>query len=277
VHATDATGTRRKVAVGGGVYPGDMLETAEGGQAVVFFRDGGRVALGATTRMRVDNFVYDPASASDGRFLASILQGTVRSETGEIARANPRNVIFTSSLATVSAPVGGVDMQCTGACVSDASGPSGGLTVVARTGGANVTAARSPQAHVLQPGQAIFIGAQGAQAVTTPPQFADAPLPAQVAAPAGLFGNTDVSESEEGVYVLVRDGHIELRGAREVVHLGRGEAGLARLDGTTARPVTVPRFLQFDRTPLPTSTRPIVTSMLQTSAMGGSAAGGLCR
>jgi len=39
----------------------------------------------------------------------------------------------------------------------------------------------------------------------------------------------------------------------------------------------VPRFLQFDRTPLPTSTRPIVTSMLQTSAMGGSAAGGLCR
>src|SRR6188768_3640251 len=88
IHATDGAGTRRRLVEGGSVYPGDVIETARGAQGVLAFRDATRVTLGSQTRFRVDNFVYDAQNAGEGRFLASVLRGSVRALTGLIAKAN---------------------------------------------------------------------------------------------------------------------------------------------------------------------------------------------
>jgi hypothetical protein len=38
---------------------------------------------------------------------------------------------------------------------------------------------------------------------------------------------------QEGLYVFVRDGHIEVTTASEVLHLGKGETGFAGQTGQT--------------------------------------------
>lgn len=99
--AVDGAGGRRQLVDGGSVYPGELVETARGGQAVLVFRDQTRISLGSQTRFRLDNFVYDESNAGEGRFLASILRGSVRALTGLIARANTRNVGFSTATATI--------------------------------------------------------------------------------------------------------------------------------------------------------------------------------
>ena len=59
-------------------------------------------------------------------------------------------------------------------------------------------------------------------------------------------------------------------GAREVLHLGRGEAGFAGPGGDTARPFTIPKFIDFDRIPLPTSRNPMLASILGESGIRSS-------
>lgn len=77
-----------------------------------------------------------------------------------------------------------------------------------------------------------------------------------------LFGENAIAEDQEGLFVFVRDGHIEVSTAREVLHLGKGEAGFAGDQGNTARPTTIPRFLDFDRVPLPNSKNPMLATVL---------------
>jgi hypothetical protein len=50
VFAVDGAGQRRRLVAGGSVYPGDVVETARGSQAVLAFRDDSRVTLGSQTR-----------------------------------------------------------------------------------------------------------------------------------------------------------------------------------------------------------------------------------
>ena len=78
ISAVDAAGQRRRLVDGGSVFPGDLVETGSGTKAVLAFRDESRIYLGSTTRFRVDNFVYDDKNPGDGRFLVSLLRGSVR-------------------------------------------------------------------------------------------------------------------------------------------------------------------------------------------------------
>jgi hypothetical protein len=84
INAVDGAGQRRRLVDGGAVYPGDLVETGAGTKAVLAFRDESRVTLGAATRFRVDNFVYDDKNPGEGRFLVSLLRGSVRALTGLI-------------------------------------------------------------------------------------------------------------------------------------------------------------------------------------------------
>ena len=90
----------------------------------------------------------------------------------------------------------------------------------------------------------------------------DGPRPDGVDVPPKLFGENDVPDTTEGLFVFVRDGHIEIATASEILHLGKGEAGFAGLNGDTARPLTIPKFLDFDKLPLPTSKNPLLASVL---------------
>ena len=262
LNATDASGARRRLVDGGSVYPGDVVDTAQGTRAVLAFRDDTRITLGQSTRFRVDNFVYDTQNAGEGRFLASVLKGTVRALTGLIAKANNRNVGFSTATATIGIRGTGVDIVCTGVCAEEPpAGDDSGLTVFTWLGSVSVQQTGTTALEVLQAGQGLFISNSGIRPILTQPTI-DGPRPDSVNVPPKLFSSDSVSDSEEGLFVFVRDGHIEITTANDILQLGKGEAGFAGNSGNTARPGNIPKFLDFDKMPLPTSRNPLLVSVL---------------
>jgi hypothetical protein len=221
---------------------------------VLAFRDESRVTVGSNTRFRVDNFVYDDKNAGEGRFLASLLRGSVRALTGLIAKADNRNVGFSTATATIGIRGTGLDMACSDDACSN-------VTLWTWLGSIAVTPNGTTALQVLTAGQGLFISPQGIVPVANEPATTD-PRPDQVNVPPSLFGNKDVPDASEGLFVYVRDGHIEIATATQVLELGRGEAGFAGNNGDTARPNTIPKFIDFDKLPLPNSKNPLLVSVL---------------
>ncbi len=262
LNAVDAAGQRRRLVDGGSVYPGDVVETSQGTRAVLAFRDETRVTLGQATRFRVDNFVYDSQNAGEGRFLVSVLKGTVRALTGLIARSNNRNVGFSTATATIGIRGTGVDIICSGICAEEPpTGDDSGLTVFTWLGSVSVLPTGTTALEILQAGQGLFISPSGIRPIASQPPL-DAPRPDGIVVPPKLFSSDNVSDAQEGLFVFVRDGHIEIATANDILQLGRGEAGFAGLAGNTVRPSMIPKFIDFDRLPLPTSRNPLLVSVL---------------
>ena len=257
IMAVDGAGVRRRLVDGGAVYPGETVETGNAARGVLAFRDDSRLTLGATTRFRVDTFVYDDKNPGEGKFLVSLLRGSARALTGLIGRANNRNVAFTTATATIGVRGTGVDMQCDDSCsfftwlgtievTPSAPGQGGGLSAL----------------QVLSAGQGLFVSAAGIRALPTPilenlPRPDSVPVNTQQ-----LFSSAAMSGDQEGLYVFVRDGHIEVTTASETLHLGKGETGFASDAGRTVRPLLMPLFLEFDRTPKPDSANPMLQTVL---------------
>ncbi|MGY8903793.1 MAG: FecR family protein [Burkholderiales bacterium] len=278
--AMDSTGQKRMLVDGGSIYPGDLVETTANTKAVLAFRDESRVTLAATTRFRVDNFVYDDKNPTEGRFLVSLLRGSVRALTGLIAKANNRNVGFSTSTATIGVRGTGLDLVCTGACAVEplafddseppspllqkvqSQTPSGdsGLAVFAWLGSITVQSGQTAL-QVLQAGQGLIITPAGIRAVTIAPSI-DGPRPDTVNVPSKLFSSQAVADTQEGLFVVVRDGHISVASAGEVLNLGKGETGVVGNNGQVSRPLEVPKFLQFDRIVLPNINNPAGASLI---------------
>jgi hypothetical protein len=292
VSAVDAAGQRRRLVDGGSVYPGDLVETGNATKAVLAFRDDSRVTIGAATRFRVDNFVFDDKNPADGRFLVSLLRGTVRALTGLIAKANTRNVGISTATATIGIRGTGVDLSCFGPCETLPVGPPGslpppppvllpggpesGLTLFTWLGSIVVNQQGQSALQVLEAGQGLVITPTGIRPITTQPPNPN-PRPDTVVVPPKLFVSNTVEENKEGLFVLVRDGHIEIATAKEVLQLGRGESGFAGLDGVTARPVFVPRFMDFDKVTMPTSKNPNLVSLLSDSGIKSASTAKRCQ
>lgn len=259
LEAVDGGGTRRRLVDGGSVYPGDLVETASGTKAVLAFRDDSRVTLGGSTRFRVDNFVFDDKNPAEGRFLVSLLRGSVRALTGLIGKANTRNVGFATATATIGIRGTGVDLDC----------GDDGCSFFTWLGSIVVTPNGQTALDALIAGQGLFVGPAGIRPLTGP-TLQDLQRPDGVPVDTKqLFSGNDVSEDQEGLFVFVRDGHIEIATTREILHLGRGEAGFAGDNGGTSRPNQIPRFLDFDKLPLPDSRNPMLASILGESGITG--------
>ena len=257
INAVDSSGARRRLVDGGAIYPGETVETGTAARGVLAFRDDSRLTLGATTRFRVDSFVYDDKNPTEGKFLVSLLRGSVRALTGLIARANNRNVGFATATATIGVRGTGLDMDCDESCsffswlgtieVNPTNpGQGGGLSAL----------------QVLSAGQGLFVSATGIRAITAP-TLENLPRPDTVPVDTKqLFSAAAVGDDQEGLYVFVRDGHIEVTTNSETLHLGKGETGFASDAGRTIRPLLMPLFLEFDRTPRPDSSNPMLQSVL---------------
>lgn len=262
IFAVSGAGERRRVVDGGSIYPGEVVETARGASAVLVFRDDTRITLGSQSRFRLDNFVYDDKNAGEGRFLATILRGSVRALTGLIAKANTNNVGFSTATATIGIRGTGFDVVCTGACAGEPGPPGSGMRLWTWLGSIAVNAQGQTALQVLQAGQGLLITPQGITPVATEPP-AEGPRPDTVTPPPKLFATENVSDNTEGLFVFVRDGHIEIASAREVLQLGKGEAGFADPNGNTARPDVLPKFIQFDRVPMPTDPNFLLSVVLR--------------
>lgn len=253
INALDSAGAKRRLVDGGSVYPGEIVETGPAAKGVLAFRDDSRLTLGPGTRFKVDQFVFDGQNPGEGRFLVSLLQGSMRALTGLIGKANNRHVGFTTTTATIGIRGTGLDLDC---------GATDACSFFAWLGTIEVTPAGQTAAQTLQAGQGLFVSRTSIRPLTESTlENLQRPDTVPVNIPQ-LFSSGGVSADDEGLFVFVRDGHIEVISSRETLHLGRGETGFAGSDGRTGRPVDMPLFIQFDKVPLPNSANPMGLSVM---------------
>jgi hypothetical protein len=226
---------------------------------VLAFRDESRLTLGANTQFRVDSFVFDNKNPTEGRFLVTLLQGSLRALTGLIGKANNRNVGFTTATATIGIRGTGLDMDCQTpeAC-----------SFFTWLGTIEVKPNGETALQLLQAGEGLFVDRNGIRPLTAPTldnlsRPDTVPVDSQQ-----LFSSGGVSPDDEGLFVVVRDGHIQITSAKEVLDLGRGETGYAGNDGRTGRPDNTPLFIQNDNVPMPNRPNPMLSSLFNESTGG---------
>ncbi len=265
--AINPLGQQRRLANGAAIYPDDIVETGPSAFAVLAFRDESRLTLGASSRLKVDQFAFDADKPAQGRFLMSLLKGTLRAFTGLIGKANNRNVAFTTATATVGIRGTGLDLVCTGICAGETEQVGQGFSALSWFGSIEVTPGGQTVAEILHSGQGIFINTAGMRPINE----IDLPLgprPDGVEPPANLFSARAVDDGEDGLYVHVRDGHIEVVGFSGVLQLGRNEVAFVGPDGKPERALQLPRFIEFDRVPLPATRQFGIRSLLSGAGLG---------
>ena len=253
IMAVESSGARRRLVNGASVYPGEVVETGTAARGVLAFRDESRLTLGGASRFRIDSFVFDEKNPSEGRFLMSLLRGSLRALTGLIGKSNNRNVAFTTPTATIGIRGTGLDLDCTA---------EADCRVYTWQGIVEVTPNGQAPLPLLQAGQGVVVGAGGVRPLATPP-LESLPRPDGVQVDTRqLFETASVADNEPGLFVFVREGHIEITSARETLHLGKGETGFAGTNGSISRPILTPLFIEFDQTPMPSSVNPLRLSVL---------------
>ena len=272
--AVNTAGERRRLSDGAALYPGETLETSANSEGVLLFRDQTKVRLAQSSRMRIDEFVYFSSSVADARFAVSLLRGSMRAVTGLIGQGAPRNVSFRTNAAAVNIRGTELGIDCTGTCAGETEiGSQVGTRIFAYSGQVAVQWA-PPGVNPLP--EMLHSSNQGSFLVTnsTTPVLITQPSSSQPSSPsdvpfiAALFDGRDHSDQQEGLYVNVRDGHIELvTEGQEILHLGRGETGFTAPNAGTYRPVNVPIFIDFDRVPLPNSRNPVIGDLLGSSGI----------
>jgi hypothetical protein len=261
IFALDAQGARRRVVDGGSVYAGDTVETRSGARGVLAFRDDSRLTLGSNSQFRVDAFTYDEKNPSEGKFLMSLLRGSMRALTGLIGKANHSNVRFATPTATIGIRGTGLDLDCSAA---------GACSFFTWLGTIEVTPEGQSALQVLQAGQGLFVSRDGIRPISAS-TLENLPRPDTVPVNTRqLFAEGGVSPDDQGLFVYVRDGHIQITSLTETLDLGRGETGYAGNDGRTGRPENMPLFIQFDTVPMPNTNNPLLVNLLNDLGVGAS-------
>ena len=280
--AVTSSGERRRVADGASLFPGETVETSPNSEGVLIFRDASKVRLAQGTRLRIDEFVYTPSSMIDSRYVVSLLRGSLRAVTGLIGQSSPRNVTYRTNTATIGIRGTELGIECSGVCAGETViGPDLGTRVFTYTG--QLAIQWSPQNGftlpeiVLSANQGSFLpsGSNNATPLDQPPA-GQPQSPIDVPVLPNLFDTRQHNEQQEGLYVTVRDGHVEITSGQEVLQLGRGEIGFSGFDNQTYRPTNVPLFIDLDRVPLPNVRNPQILSLLRDAGVRQSSAS-ICR
>jgi len=91
----------RVLAAESPVYADEIIKTVGDGSAVeIKFLDGAMLSQGPNSTVVLDDYVYD-ADQSTGEMAVKLLQGTLRSVTGEIVDNNPEGFRIETPLATI--------------------------------------------------------------------------------------------------------------------------------------------------------------------------------
>ena len=260
--AVNSGGEKRGLVAGASVYPGDTVQSDANAHAVLVFRDESRISIGPDSRLRLDDFVFDRKNAAEGRLQVTLLRGTLRALTGLVAQADPNHAVFFSAQPGLSIQGQGLDLSCLDGARCSLFNWLGML---------RVTSQAQSETQVVDVGQGLIVGAEGAREIRTL-ALQDLLRPDSVNVDwRALFAETELDSAAQGLFVYVRDGHIEVSTERETLHLGRGEAGFAGINGGTARPLLLPLFLELDQMPMPNSTRPAAAFLLNGLGSKGAA------
>lgn len=266
IHVSSLAKAKRQLVEGASVYPGETIDMGADARGVLVFRDDSRVTLGGSTQVKVDSFVFDETNPGEGRFLLSLLKGSMRALTGLIGKASPRNVNFATPTALVGIRGTGLDLDCAGESCS----------FFTWQGTIEVMPKGQTALQLLPTGEGMLMSPAGIKPMKAPP-LENLPRPDTVPANIKqLFSSGGVSAKDEGLFVFVRDGHIEVTSSKETLHLGRGETGFAGNEGQTGRPVSMPLFIQFDKVPMPNTPNPTLQSVMSETTKASKAPSRQC-
>ena len=95
---------------GSGVEMNDQIQTTKGKLGITF-QDETKVEVNESSKLVIDDFVFDPKKPSAGKLAMKFTQGTVRYASGAIAHSNPNKVALNTPSATIA--VRGTDFTAT--------------------------------------------------------------------------------------------------------------------------------------------------------------------
>jgi len=243
IASLDATGREHVLGSGAPVHAGDTLITGKDSWAVIAFRDDSRFTLQPQTEFVVQDYNYEPQSPQKNSGLFNLVRGGLRTLTGAIAKINRPGFEVRTPTATIGIRGTGFDTfyrnpvwarVWLGAINFDAKGGT----------------------LIVNQGQTVYLPDADAkpELLKQVPEFfgkLPGPRPDQVQVDLErLFGTGDPGGIQPGLWVWVRDGHVQIEGTLD---LGAGEAGYANQTSAT-RLELIPVFLLEDDTPLPGST-----------------------
>lgn len=181
-----------------------------------------------------------------------MLRGSVRALTGLIAKANNRNVGFTAGTATIGIRGTGFDVEF--------NPDTEDLRLWTWLGSIEVGGGQTAL-QVLMAGQGLYIPKNGPMQPISNQPASSAQDPNTIQPDPKLFSSDTVNDASEGLFVFVRNGHIEIVSGNQVLHLGNGEAGFAG-DNAVGRPPNIPKFIDFDKIVRPDSNNALLASIL---------------
>lgn len=168
------------VASGTPIFLGDAVTTGPGGRLQIMLLDETVFTIGPDAAMKIDRFVYDPASGA-GTVNASIAKGAFRFVSGQVAKRNPSDM-------EVRVPTGTIGIRGTSvAGLADGArativllGPGAETDTGERAGRILVTAANAT-VEVSRPGFAVDLA--GVNVPPTAPFRVDAATINRIVAP----------------------------------------------------------------------------------------------
>ncbi|WP_374336608.1 FecR domain-containing protein [Methyloversatilis sp.] len=246
----------RALAVGAPLYEGETVRTRDRSQAVIGFRDQSRVSLNAVSALQIEQYSHRVAGREDSAVLR-LLRGGLRAFTGLIGKTQPRNVRFTTSVATIGIRGTGMDLSCQGSCAEEPgeAPPPDGDGLAIHTWDGTVVFLRGEEELPVEIGQSALIDRNGQlKPYLSLPEFLRAfasPRPDKVDVNwQELFG-VDATGDEPALYITVRDGRVILS-AVQSVELNPGDSAQL-LEGSSIpqRLSNIPAILRNDPFPSP--------------------------
>lgn len=271
VSLVGADGQARAAVKGAPLFSGEAVRTQKDAYAVVAFRDRTLVTVIAESEFKLENVRFSLAQPASDSFIVRIAKGGARALTGLLGKRDPRSVRFHIGTATIGIRGTGADGRLALDCVAGSCNEAAFVYTwegsVAFEVGERSLLVEKDRAAVHNPTRDRLV------VLDQVPEFflvETAPRPDTLKVDFdNLFGTANIDGSPAGVYVLMREGHIELAGEGGTIDLGPGDTGYLGEGRPPLRLTVTPTFMLFDPFPLPDKFDPNSVRLIDILNMGG--------
>jgi hypothetical protein len=278
VSLVGVNGQARPATKGAPLFSGDSVRTLKDAYAVVAFRDQTLVTVIAESEFKLENVRFSASQPASDSFFVRVVKGGARALTGLLGKRDPKSVRINVGSSTIGIRGTGVDGRLALDCIAGSCNEAAFVYTwdgaVSFEVGERSLLVEKDRAAVHNPARDRFL------LLDRVPDFfltEIAPRPDSVQVDfENLFGAGSVSGAPRGLYVLMRDGHIELASEGRSVDLGPGDNGYLGEGRAPIRLTVTPTFMLYDPVPLPETFNPNSVRMLDLLNMGGKAGDLIC-
>ena len=104
---TSADNATREAKASEGVNTGDIITTTAGAEVLVRFKDNSTMIVRSDSKVKISQFRFEKKSTDAVN--TSLMSGTLRAVSGQIAKASPQNVKYDAGAATIG--IRGTDIE----------------------------------------------------------------------------------------------------------------------------------------------------------------------